>query len=266
MNREFSCKLVALLGAIAALAGLAACGSPGEGKRGPVVLVPASLQQALEDVAAAWEAQGHARPVLSVAGTSSLARQAEAGAPADLFLSADAQWMDYLEQRDLLREGTRTDLLANRLVLVGAPHVDRLWLPPQPLEEAVGDAEIAVADAQAVPAGRYARAALKALGEWEALRDELIPAENVRAALALVERGQVPFGIVYATDQLASSSTRLVGSFPEGSTPPITYPAAVLAGSDHPQAAAFVDFLSGEEATAIFCAHGFTMPAGRQAC
>ena len=254
--KPFRKILLCALACLFASSLLSACGTAEE--RGPVVLAAASLQESLEEVADAWAAQGHARPVLSFAGTPSLARQVEAGAPADLILSADAQWLDWLEERDLLRAGTRVDLLSNRLVLVGSPDWrGGLWLPPGRLADTAAGARIAVADTGTVPAGRYARTALEALGEWDAIEGQLVPAESVRAALALVERGEVQLGIVYASDLAASGGVGLVGSFPESSQPQIRYPAALLAGSTHADAQAFIAFLKSDEARQIFLAHGF---------
>lgn len=223
--------------------------------QGPVVLAASSLQEAMEDVAAAWTAQGHAAPVLSFAGSSALARQAEAGAPADLFVSADEEWMDYLAAKDLLRAGSRHDLLTNRLVLVapkGGAALDRAQLAA-----ALAPGRLALADPDAVPAGKYARAALQQLGLWQGVAARVVPAENVRAALALVERGQVPFAAVYATDAQASARVAVVFAFPAGSHPPIRYPAAMLAGARHPDAAGFARFLASPTTQALFRSRGF---------
>ena len=233
---------------------LAACGGTDRSERGPMVLAAASLQESLEDAAAAWTARGRAAPVLSFAATSALARQVEQGAPADLFISADEEWMDILAGQGLLRAGTRRDLLGNRLVLVAKRGSEVRSLA------ALGDRRLALADPAAVPAGKYARAALESLGEWQAVESRIAPAENVRAALALVERGEAPLGIVYATDALASSEVEVVRELPAASHPPIRYPAAVLAGSKHPESAAFLEFLSSAEARRVFLRHGFGPP------
>ncbi len=236
---------------------IAACsGSPPdqapEAADGPVVLAAASLQESLTEAAESFAAEGHALPALSFAATSALARQIERGAPADVFISADADWMDRLEAAGLLAERTRVDLLTNRLVVVAPVG----WTSPgrDPFD---GGGNIAIADPQAVPAGRYARAGLESLGRLGELESRLIPAESVRAALALVERGQVDRAIVYATDAQASREVEVVYMFPQASHPPIRYPAAVLAASDHPDASAFVDFLDSLEGRAIFRQHGF---------
>ena len=230
--------------------------------RGPLVLAAASLQESLTEAADAWAAQGHARPVLSFAASSALARQIMAGAPADLFLSADEPWMDAVQKAGLLRAGTRTTLLGNRLVLI-APAGSRVRLTPArgfPIARALGGGRLAVADPDAVPAGKYAKAALTSLGLWRGVAGRLAPAENVRAAMALVERGAAPLGIVYATDAKASRAVRVVGTFPASSHPPIRYPVAVLKASRHKDAAAFRAFLLSRQARAIFARHGFSAP------
>jgi len=249
-----------LVAACAALL-LTACGGEEE-PRGPLVLAASSVQEALEEAADAWQGQGHPRPVLSFAGTSALARQIEQGASADLFLSADEQWMDTLEQAGALRPGTRRDLLGNAIVLVAArdaaPAVE--LASADSLAAALGDGRLAMADPAAVPAGRYGKAALESLGLWQAVAQRIAPVENVRAALALVEAGEAPLGIVYATDARASSSVRVVARFPAESHPPIRYPIAVLAASANRDAERFADYLASPEGTAIFAAHGFTAP------
>jgi molybdate transport system substrate-binding protein len=235
-----------------AFATLLACGKAAdEPTTGPVVLAASSLQESLEDVAKAWAAKGHAMPVLSFAASSALARQIEQGAPADLFVSADADWMDTLEKQRLLRAGTRGEILTNRLVLV-----TRKGGPVRSLAD-LGDWRLALADPGAVPAGKYARAALESRGQWQAVEARVVPAENVRAALALVERGEAALAIVYSTDAMASDAVDVIETFPEGSHPPIRYPAAVLAGSAHPDAAEFRTFLASDEAQRIFARYGF---------
>jgi molybdate transport system substrate-binding protein len=231
---------------------LAACGETAEqAPTGPVVLAASSLQGSFEEVGSAWAAEGHAAPRLSFAATSALARQVEQGAPADLFVSADEDWMDALDRQGLLRVGTRSDILANRLVLVAKLNASVRRLAD------LGEGRLALADPAGVPAGKYAKAALEHLGLWQAVEARVVPAENVRAALALVERGEVALGIVYATDALVSDAVEVVETFPEDSHPPIRYPAAVLAGATHPEAEAFRVFLGSDRAQRIFARHGF---------
>lgn len=247
--RALFALLIALAGATPALAQ----------EKGPLVLAAASLQEAMTDAAAAWARKGHPRPVLSFAASSALARQAEAGARADLFASADEEWMDYLQGKSLLKSGTRARLTENRLVLV-APLPSRLNLQITrnfPLAKALGTRRLAMADPAAVPAGRYGREALTRLGVWTGVAGKVAAAENVRAALALVERGAASLGIVYATDAMASRRVRVVGTFPATSHQPITYPVALLATSRHGDAEAFRRFLISREGRAIFLRRGF---------
>ncbi len=227
--------------------------------RGPMVLAAASLQEVLTDAADAWARGGHPRPVLSLAASSALARQVRAGAPADLFVSADEGWMDDLARAGLLAPGTRAVLAGNRLVVV-APRPNRVRLTIPTLARTLAAGPLAMADPGAVPAGRYARAALERLGAWEAVRGGVVRAENVRAALALVERGAAPHGIVYATDARASSLVRVAGVFPAWSHPAIRYPVARLRASRHPDAEGFRRFLLSPGGQAIFARRGFTRP------
>jgi molybdate transport system substrate-binding protein len=246
----------------ALLAGLlpSAC-SQAEVDTGPVVLAAASMQDALEEEADAWAAQGHARPVLSFAATSALARQVEAGAPADLLVSADEEWMDRLIAEGHIAPETRRNLAGNRLVLVAqagqpltlslAPGVDLI-----PLLGAYG--RLAIAEPEAVPAGRYGRAALTTLGAWPQVAGRLAIAESVRGALALVARGEAPLGVVYATDAQVEPDVQVAGVFAADTHPPIRYPMAQLATSTHPDAAGFAEFLVSPDGQAIMARHGFT--------
>lgn len=226
----------------------------------PLVLAAASLQESLTEVADVWAKQGHKPPVISFAASSALARQAAAGAPADLFFSADVEWMDYLTGRGLVVPGSRADVLGNRLVLVApVAHTGPVAIRPRTaLAATLSAGPVAVADPDSVPAGRYAKAALTRLGVWAAAEPHLVRAENVRAALALVERGAAPLGIVYATDARASKLVRVVGSFPAASHPPIVYPLARLTASSSAEAEGFRRFLTGTSAKAIFAKYGFS--------
>ena len=227
--------------------------------RGPVVLAAASLQEALTDAANAWTAQRHSRPVLSFAGSPALARQIEAGAPADLFISADEDWMNHVAAKGMLRAGTRSPFLSNRLVLIApATSTARLRIGRNfPLAQALGPGRLAMADPASVPAGKYGRAALTSLGIWPGVSGKVAIAENVRAALTLVDRGEAPFGIVYATDAMASNRVRIVDTFPAGSHPRITYPLAILRASANPDTEGFRRFLLSREGKAIFARRGF---------
>jgi molybdate transport system substrate-binding protein len=229
--------------------------------KGPLVLAAASLQESLTAAADAWAAKGHPHPVISFAASSALARQVEAGAPADLFISADEDWMDELAKKGLIVPGTRASFLGNRLVLI-APADSRARLtigPGFPLARALGDGRLAMCDPDAVPAGRYGKAALAKFGVWPAVADRIALADSVRAALALVERGQSPFGIVYATDARASSKVRVVGTFPANSHPAISYPLARLKAATSPDAEGFRRFLVSREGKAIFVRYGFSV-------
>ena len=245
----------------AALAlGLAA---PALAQPAPVtVFAAASLKNALDDVNAAYTAQTHAPVRASYAASSALARQIEQGGPADVFISADADWMDYLAQKKLIVVATRRDVLANHLALI-APATSSVRLairPGFPLAQALGDGRLAIAGPE-VPAGKYGRAALQTLGVLDSVKDKLAPAENVRAALAFVAQGEAPLGIVYDTDAKSEPKVRIVGLFPDASHPPIVYPAAVVAASQNPAAAGYLAFLQGPKAAAIFRRYGFiTLP------
>ncbi len=254
--RQLARHLVLILGLVLLMPGMPA---RAQGK-GPLVLAAASLQESLSAAADAWAAKGHARPVISFAASSALARQIEAGAPADLFISADEPWMDAVAAKGLIAPGTRKSFLANRLVLVAPAHSPtRLTIGKGfPLARALGGGRLAMADPDGVPAGRYGKAALMALGVWPSVETRIASAENVRAALALVERGAAPLGIVYATDARASARVRLVGTFPAASHPPVTYPLARLKASRSRDAERFRQFLLSREGRAIFLRYGFS--------
>lgn len=249
-------RLLALLGLLAAPLPVQAQ------QRGPLVLAAASLQESMTALADAWAAQGHARPVLSFAGSQALARQIRAGAPADLFLSADQEWMDAIESEKLAVPSTRATMAGNRLVLI-APAASRttLWIGRgMPIARALGTGRLAMADPDSVPAGRYGKAALTALRVWPLVADRIARRDNVRGALTLVESGEAPLGIVYATDARASRQVRVVGLFPAASHPPIRYPLARLTTSRHKQAEPFRRFLLSHRARAILARYGFTAP------
>lgn len=229
-------------------------------ERPPLVLAAASLQESLGAAADAWAKKGHKRPVLSFAASSALARQIGAGAPADLFISADEPWMDEVARQGMIRSGTRASFLANRLVLA-AQSQSRLKVAIVkgfPLARLLGNRRLAMADPDAVPAGRYGREALVALGVWNAVKPKVAQAENVRAALALVERGAAPLGVVYATDAKASKRVKILGFFPSTSHSPITYPVALLKKASSPDAEGFRRFLLSSQGMAIFARYGFT--------
>lgn len=227
--------------------------------KGPLVLAAASLQESLNAAADAWVTRHHPRPVLAFAASSALARQIEAKAPADLFLSADEQWMDQVARDGLIVPESRAAFLFNALVIV-APATSPVRLHPGPhfaLVKALAGGKLAMADPDSVPAGLYGREALRAYGVWDAVAPQVARAENVRAALALVAHGAAPLGIVYATDARAEPAVRMVGVFPSGSHAPIAYPIARLTSSSHPDAEAFREFLVSDAGKAIFRRFGF---------
>ncbi|PWV98906.1 molybdate transport system substrate-binding protein [Hoeflea marina] len=231
------------------------------------VFAAASLKTALDPLARDWSASTGNTAVMSYAGSSALAKQIEAGAPADVFISADLAWMDYLAERKQVRAGSVTRLLGNRIVLI-APADSSVALDIAPgldLAGALGEGRLAMANVEVVPAGRYGKAALTALGVWDSVAGRTAQAENVRAALALVALGEAPLGVVYATDAAAEPKVKVVASFPEDSHPPIIYPVALTAAAK-PVAADFLAFLQGEAARRGFEAQGFTVlqPAAGQ--
>ena len=196
------------------------------------------------------------------AGSSTLARQIENGAPADIFVSADLDWMDYLEKKNLLRAGTRFNLLGNRLVLI-APANEKTALAIAPrfqLAAALGSGRLAIADPDSVPAGRYGKAALQALGVWDSVAKRIAPSDNVRAALLLVARGETPLGVVYASDAAVDARVKVVGQFPADSHPPIVYPAALVSASRANGAAALLAHLRSSDAAVLWRRHGFGVP------
>lgn len=226
-----------------------------------LVFGAASLRDALDAVIETHQAKGGGEVRASYASSSTLARQIEQGAPADIFISANPQWMDYLEDRGLVRAGSRADLLGNGLVLV-APLEGEATLEIAPGFDLLGALDgglLAMGDPDHVPAGIYGRAALESLGVWDTVAPHVARADNVRAALALVERGETPLGLVYRSDAVADDSVKVVDDFPQDSHPPIVYPIAIMASSKQPEAAALVELLESETAGAIFERFGFTM-------
>ena len=224
------------------------------------VFAAASMKNAIDDVNAAFTKQTGIKAVASLAASSALAKQIEQGAPADVFASADLEWMDYVAGKNLIKKDTRTNLLGNKLVLI-APKDSKLSDVKIgqgfDIAKLAGDGRIAVADVRAVPAGKYAKAALEKLGGWTAAEPKLASAENVRAALALVGRGEAPLGIVYETDAKVDPNVKIVGHFPEGSHPAIIYPVALTANAK-PEATKYLAFLRSATALVLFERYGFT--------
>jgi len=228
------------------------------------VFAAASLKNALEEAARAFEAKSGIKVIISFAASSQLARQIEAGAPADLFISADTQWMDVLEKAGAIAPATRADLLGNELVLVVAtpPQPAFEKITPPAIEQKMIQGTFALAEVTSVPAGRYAKAALTHLGQWDKVKSRVVMADNVRAALALVARGETDFGIVYASDAKIEPGVFVVQTFPPQSHPPIVYPMA-LTQTAAAGARTLAAFLASPQAQDIFRKYGFTAPPER---
>lgn len=227
-----------------------------------VVFAAASLKNALDEIATNWSKDtGKRMPRISYAASPALARQIEAGAPADLFISADLAWMDHVDDRKLIAAGTRFDLVGNSIVVIAPKDskVTSVAITGANLAKALDGGRLAMANVAAVPAGKYGKAALEKLGAWNDVRDRLAQADNVRAALLLVARGEAPLGIVYGTDAAAEPNVRIVATFPAGSHPPIVYPAALTRDSKKADARAFLDYLRGARARLSFEKQGFTV-------
>jgi molybdate transport system substrate-binding protein len=249
-----------LFASFALLAALAGTSQPVIAQDTLTVFAAASMRNALNDVDAAFTKASSVRVVASYAASSALAKQIAQGAPADVFVSANIKWMDFLAGKKLIKPDTRVNLLGNALVLI-APKDAKLEhvqiTRGFDLATLAGDGRVAVADVKAVPAGLYAKAALQALGAWEAAEPKLAQAENVRATLAYVARGEAPLGIVYSTDAKIEPQVKIVGTFPAESHPAITYPVAATAESKNAVAARYIAFLKTSQAKAIFEKYGF---------
>lgn len=229
------------------------------------VFAAASLKNALDGIAKAWKAETGNDAVVTFAASSALAKQIEAGAPADLFLSADLKWMDYLQKGDFIKTPTRQNLLGNALVLVAPKNAGKTYDIAKgfDLAGALGGGRLAVGLTGSVPAGIYAKQALTNLGIWDSVKDKLAEAENVRAALVLVARGEAPLGVVYMTDTKADQSVMVAGTFPEDSHDPIIYPVAEVKASSNPLAAEFEAYLHSKKAETLFTEQGFTVLSGK---
>lgn len=249
-------RLFAILGLVAAFAAPA----PVTAQETLTVFAAASLKNALDDTNAAFTKASGIKVTASYAASSALAKQIENGAPADVFISADLNWMDYVAGKNLIQTGTRYNLLGNKLVLIAGKDSKLSTVQIGPgfdLAKLAGDGRIAVADVKAVPAGLYAKAALEKLGAWAAAEPKLAQAENVRATLAFVARGETQIGIVYETDAKVEPNVKIIGYFPDGSYPPVTYPAAATAQAKA-NAGKYLAFLRGAEAKAVFEKYGFS--------
>ena len=224
------------------------------------VFAAASLTNAMQDIAAQYQKEKGVQVVSSFASSSTLARQIEQGAPADLFISADQQWMDYSISKQQIVENTRYTLLGNELVLVAAKasKIDKVEIDDKTQwTKLLGDSRLAVGDPDHVPAGIYAKEALQKLGAWSTLEPKLARASDVRGALALVEREEAPLGIVYGSDAIASKKVKVVGIFPASSHKPVEYPMAIVKDHEKPEVRAFYNYLKTPAASAIFKQYGF---------
>ncbi len=250
-----------LIAVFALLLAGAAAPQPAAAADSLTVFAAASMRNALDDVDAAFSKATGVKVVASYAASSALAKQIAQGAPADVFVSANIKWMDFLAKQKLIQPATRINLLGNALVLI-APKTSKLGHVDIgkgfDIAKLAGDGRIAVADTAAVPAGLYAKAALTALGAWQAAEPKLAQAENVRATLSYVARGETPLGIVYSTDAKIEPKVKIVGIFPESSHPPITYPVAAIAGATSKHIARYLHFLRTPAAKAIFETYGFS--------
>jgi molybdate transport system substrate-binding protein len=224
-----------------------------------LVFAAASLKDALDDANAAYAKQAGGAVKVSYAASPALAKQIEQGAPADLFISADLDWMNYVQEKNGIKTDTRSNWLGNRIVLVApANQATAVAVQPNfPLAKLLGGGKLSMADTSAVPAGKYGKAALEALHVWDQVKDQIAQAENVRAALLLVARGEAPYGIVYQTDAASEPKVKVVGTFPANTHPPIVYPIAITAMSKNPDAAKYLAWLKSPAAAPFFEKQGF---------
>ncbi|MEK1887812.1 MAG: molybdate ABC transporter substrate-binding protein [Phyllobacterium sp.] len=245
----------------AAWLGMALPIAPAQAQEKVTVFAAASLKNALDDIAAAWMKESGKETAISYAASSALAKQIESGAPADIFVSADLDWMDYVAKKNLIKADSRKNLLGNRIVLVagkdkGEPVEIKKGFD---LAKLLGDGRLAMGAVDSVPAGKYGKEALEKLGVWSSVEKKVAGAESVRAALLLVSRGEAPYGIVYQTDAAADKEVKIVGTFPEDSHKPIIYPIALLAESKNPDAVSLLDYIKSEKAVPFFEKQGFTV-------
>lgn len=263
-RRKFGLSMMAAIGGIAAM--LMAGAPAAQADDDVIVFAAASLKGALDEVDRAWEAETGRSAKISYAASSALAKQIEEGAPADVFISADLDWMKYLSDKSLIKAGSAMKLLGNKIVLV-APADSSAEVKIEngfDLAGLLGEGRLAMGDVKAVPAGKYGKAALESLGAWAGVEGKIAQAENVRAALRLVATGEAPLGIVYQTDAAVEPGVKIIGVFPDDSHAPIVYPIAVTAESTNSDAVRFVEYLQTDRAKNLFEAQGFTFLAGAQ--
>jgi len=246
----------------AALVVAVAVGATAMSAQAQTVFAAASLKTALDAINAQWQKETGKRAVISYAASSALAKQIESGAPSDVFISADLDWMDYLAERKLIKADTRGNLLGNRIVLVAPKDSTESVVigPNAPIAQALGaDGRLSMANTDSVPAGKYGKASLEALGVWPSVSARVAQAADVRAALTMVSRGEAPLGIVYQTDAVADPTVKIVGQFPENTHPAIIYPIAVTAESKHADTMAFLRYLASPAARPLFEKQGFSV-------
>ncbi|MEO9340072.1 molybdate ABC transporter substrate-binding protein [Mesorhizobium sp. SB112] len=260
-RRIFGLRIATTAAGLAAM--LMAGVATSQAQENVTVFAAASLKNALDNINTAWQADAGKQATVSYASSSALAKQIEEGAPADVFISADLDWMKYLADKNLIKADTELKLLGNRIVLVApADSKDEITIAPNfDLAGLLGDGRLAMGDVKAVPAGKYGKASLEKLGVWSSVEGKVAQAENVRAALKLVSTGEAPLGIVYETDAVAEPEVKVVGIFPEDSHDPIIYPVGVTADSKNEGAADFVTYLQSAKAKELFEAQGFTVLA-----
>lgn len=262
--RSFTRRHLLRLGAIALVAaGLPSLTVvPSRAAEDVVVFAAASLKNALDDVAARYKEATGKTVAINYAASSALAKQVEQAAPADIFFSADLAWMDYLQERNLIVKDSRRTLLGNEIVLVAPKDSSANVTIASGMDLAAllgKDGRLAMANVESVPAGKYGKAALEKLGAWAGVADHIVQADNVRAALAFVAKGEAPLGIVYQTDANAEPAVKIVGTFPADSHPPILYPVALTAASKNPDAAAFLQFMESDAAKPAYTKQGFVV-------
>ena len=229
--------------------------------RDVLVFAAASLKNALDEIAGQWQSQTGRKVAISYAASNNLIKQIEQGAPADIFISADLDWMDYGQQKNLIKPGTRANLLGNRIVLI-APKDSAASIKVEKgfdLAAALKGGRLSMGNVNAVPAGKYGKAALEKLGAWDGVKDHIAQADNVRAALLLVSRGETPLGVVYQTDAASEPGVKIVGTFPEDTYPTIIYPAALTKDSNNASAADFLKYIRSPAAKPAFERQGFTV-------
>jgi molybdate transport system substrate-binding protein len=260
INRHSWVKL-AVASAAATFVTLASFAAPAAAQEKVTVFAAASMKNALDNANKAWGTQGGKDVTVSYAASSALAKQIESGAPADIFISADLDWMKYISDRKLVKEDTKFNWLGNRIVLVAAKDAAKPVdiKPGFDLAGLLKGGRLAMGEPNAVPAGKYGKAALEKLGAWSSVEKSVAGAESVRSALALVSRGEAPYGIVYQTDAAADPGVAIVGTFPADIHPPIIYPIAILSESKSKDAAAYLDYLKSAKAAPFFEKEGFTV-------